>query len=165
MAIPLRCITVCLAFFISVSASAAPSAWQGGFGQGWQEYSISNGKVNFRIACNEAFNETSEHSIEVTVNETDLFAQKENRLAIVINGKSYAFNRGANKYGFPNVITSNRADAANWKEFIAAVSRAARIEFYYDGEKTGEIKPKKSSLKELKFMAESCKPLFDKSDN
>lgn len=156
--------TAFLAFVISASALAAPSAWQGGFGQGWQEYSISNGKVNFRIACNEAFNATSEHSIEVSVNETDLFAQKENKLTIVINGKSYAFNRGANEYGFPNVITSNRSDADNWKEFIAAVSQASRIEFYYDGKKAAEIKPKKSSLKELKFMEESCRPLIDKSE-
>jgi hypothetical protein len=165
MAIPLRSITACLAFFISAAAPAAPAVWQGGFGQGWQEYSISNGKASFRIACNEAYNDTSEHSIEVTVNGRDLFAEKDNRLAIVINGATYQFNRGANEYGFPNVITSNRNDADNWKEFIAAVSRASRIEFYYDGKKAAEIKPKKSSLKELKFMEESCRPLIDKSEN
>ncbi|WP_274969056.1 hypothetical protein [Succinimonas amylolytica] len=150
-------------FLFSAQALAAPNIWDIGFGQGWQEYSISNEKVSFRIACNEAFSNTAEHMIEVMVNGTDLFAQKDHKLEILISGTAYTFDKGANQYGVPNVITSSQSGADNWKAFIKAVSAAAKIEFYYDGKKAGEVKPKKGSLKKLEYIEESCRPLLGRN--
>jgi len=141
---------------LSGSAFAKPDVWNGGFGQGRAEYSIGNRKANLLISCNVETGMTSEHVLSLEVNGNELFSGPDHVVAFLVDGKRFEFSTADNG----RVISSSRDAADLWGNFITALQKAKTIELYYDDSRITKITPKRSSLKNIEFMSDSCKPLF-----
>lgn len=141
---------------LSETAFAKPDVWNEGFGQGWAEYSIGNRKANLLIACNAEAGSNAEHVLSLEVSDNELFSEPDHVVAFLIDGKRFEFSTGNNG----RVISSSRDAADLWGNFITALQKAKTIELYYDDSRITKITPKRSSLKNIEFMSDSCKPLF-----
>ena len=158
----LRLLVLLSAFFYSGFAFAIPNVWTAGFGQGWQEYYITNKKVVLNIGCNSATGFNYEHSLSLTNSKgVDLFTKPNHVLSFLIGGKAFEF--GTSKSG--KVETSYRNAANDWRDFIEAIHKARKIEVYYDDKIIVEYQPRNIDLEELKFMPDACSPLFYRDDD
>ena len=158
----LRLFVLISAFFYSGFAFAIPNVWESTFGQGNQEYYITNKKITLGIGCNSTTGFNFDHNLHLyNSKNVDLFTKPKHVLSFLIGGEVFEF--GTNKSG--KVETSYRNAANLWRNFIEAIHKARRIEVYYDDKKIVEYQPRNINFEDLKFMPEACSPLFYRDDS
>lgn len=132
---------------ISTYSYAVPNIWTSGYGQGWAEYQITNAKnQTLRIACNDGYDDTTDHNI--TLNDQNI-----RESAFIINGNAY----------YPLSMSSDtRNGASDWNKFTKAISKAKAFEIYYNNKKLATFSATSQSVKSVASSLAQCKSLFEK---
>lgn len=129
----------CLLLTTATLANAVPNVWEYFDYQGFKVYTISsNNNHKLSISCNYAGPDMVDHGVSYNMNNKD-YSNTDSKFPL-----SFLIND--NLSAEPSDTTKWSGGSERWYKFTSAISKAKKIEVYYNNKKVSTIVPKNPNV-------------------
>ena len=133
-------------------ANAAPNIWSSSFNHGFDEYILTNSQnQKLTVMCNSAAADIFDHSVIVKTKGKEFQNTDSSRnMEFLFDGEYTATTSGT---------TAWRSASNDWDEFRSRISKAKKIEVFYNNKKIATFLPTVTSVKRVAHLIGECLPM------